>query len=208
VAAGPVDLLARYVRTGLFDVVLTHNRHTLVDDSASGLIDLAAQREMGIVNAAAALQFSTRAPRVHSTVVSFSSPERVRAAITLATAPIPPQVMRGLRAAQPCHGGVGVARRNKPFGGQLLDPGGLGGQELPPGRRRLPRRWPQPGGSQDRLAKAASMARSAQSGLGRATCRRSTATSCRSTRISASLAESLRARSTSQPNTRTMDMNM
>jgi D-threo-aldose 1-dehydrogenase len=145
VAAGPVDLLARYVRTGLFDVVLTHNRHTLVDDSASDLIDLAAQREMGIVNAApfgggilakgparqstyayrpapsailhrikamqeicdranvelaaAALQFSTRDPRVHSTVVSFSSPERVRAAITLATAPIPPEVMRELRAA-------------------------------------------------------------------------------------------------------------
>jgi hypothetical protein len=55
------------------------------------------------------------------------------------------------------------------------------------------------------LAKAASTARSAQSGIGRATCRCSTATSCRSTRISASLAASLRARSTSQPNTRTMN---
>ena len=51
-------------------------------------------------------------------------------------------------------------------------------------------------------------ARSAQSGRGRATCRRSTATSCRSTRISASLAASLRARSASQPNTRTMNRQM
>jgi hypothetical protein len=58
-----------------------------------------------------------------------------------------------------------------------------------------------PGGSR---ARAASTARSAQSGLGRATCRRSTATSCRSTKISASLAASLRASSTSQPNTRAM----
>ena len=42
----------------------------------------------------------------------------------------------------------------------------------------------------------------------RDTCRRNTATSCRSTRISASLAASLRARSTSQPDTRTMKMYM
>jgi hypothetical protein len=40
------------------------------------------------------------------------------------------------------------------------------------------------------LAMAASAARSAQSGLGRATCRRKTVTSCRSTRISASFVAS------------------
>src|SRR5262249_4368592 len=50
--------------------------------------------------------------------------------------------------------------------------------------------------------------RSAQSGLGRATCRRKTTTPCRSTRISASFAASFRARSTSQPNTRTMKRQM
>ena len=44
----------------------------------------------------------------------------------------------------------------------------------------------------------------AQPGSGRATCRRKTATSCRSTRISASFAASPGARSTSQPNTWTM----
>jgi len=49
------------------------------------------------------------------------------------------------------------------------------------------------------LARAARTARSAQSGPGRATCRCKTATSCQSTRISASLTASLRASSVSQP---------
>jgi hypothetical protein len=53
-------------------------------------------------------------------------------------------------------------------------------------------------------ASAASSARSAQSSLGRTTCRRSTATSCRSTSISTSLEASLRVRSTNQPNNRTI----
>ena len=46
------------------------------------------------------------------------------------------------------------------------------------------------------------MARSAQSGFGRATWRRRTATSCRSTKISTSLEVSLRASSATQPNNR------
>ena len=51
---------------------------------------------------------------------------------------------------------------------------------------------------------AAITARSSQSGFGRVTRRRRTATSCRSTKISTSWRASLRARSTSQPNNRTM----
>ena len=51
------------------------------------------------------------------------------------------------------------------------------------------------------MASAAGTARSAQSGLERATCRSSTAITCRRTRISASLAAALRASSASQPNT-------
>ena len=54
------------------------------------------------------------------------------------------------------------------------------------------------------LARAASTARSAQAALGRATWRRNIPASCRGTRISASFATSLRAKSASQPNTRTM----
>lgn len=52
------------------------------------------------------------------------------------------------------------------------------------------------------LVKAAIMARSAQSGFGRATWRRRTAISCRSTKISTSFEVPLRASSVSQPNTR------
>lgn len=142
VAAGPVGLLTRYIRTGAFDVVLTHNRYTLVDNSASGLLDLATELGLGVVNAApfgggilakgtahqttyayrpaprsvldridrmeavcaqagidlaaAALQFSTGDERVHSTVVSLSSPERVRAVTDLARTPVPEAVMRRL----------------------------------------------------------------------------------------------------------------
>jgi hypothetical protein len=47
-------------------------------------------------------------------------------------------------------------------------------------------------------------ARSAQSGFGRVTWRRWTAISCRSTKISTSLAVSLRASSATQPNNRIM----
>lgn len=52
VAGGPVDLALRYVSTGLFDAVLTHNRFTLLDRSAERLFDAAAARGMGVLNAA------------------------------------------------------------------------------------------------------------------------------------------------------------
>lgn len=52
IAAGPIDMLIRYVETGAFDAVLTHNRYTLVDRSANALIDLAASRGMAVLNAA------------------------------------------------------------------------------------------------------------------------------------------------------------
>jgi D-threo-aldose 1-dehydrogenase len=52
VAAGPSDLLARYVRTGVFDVLLSHNRYTLVDSSAGDLMQEAAERGLTVLNAA------------------------------------------------------------------------------------------------------------------------------------------------------------
>ena len=135
VAGGPVGLMARFVGTGAFDVVLTHNRYTLLDRSAESLIAKAAERGVGVVNAAvfgggvlakgvdqlpkyayheispearqrvkemealcsehgvplgaAALQFSLRDPRVESTVVGISLPERVDETAELASWPIP-----------------------------------------------------------------------------------------------------------------------
>ncbi|WP_329100683.1 aldo/keto reductase [Micromonospora sp. NBC_01699] len=135
VAGGDLATIERYVRTGYFDVVLTHNRWTLVNRSARPLIDLAASMGLGVVNAAvfgggilasgtggshryayreapaglltaigemeaacrahgvplaaAAIQFSTRDPRIASTIIGASRPERVDQAVALASTPVP-----------------------------------------------------------------------------------------------------------------------
>jgi D-threo-aldose 1-dehydrogenase len=52
IAAGPVALLTDYVRTGAFEVLLSHNRYTLVDASAGALMDEAAERGLTVLNAA------------------------------------------------------------------------------------------------------------------------------------------------------------
>ncbi|MEU0742821.1 aldo/keto reductase [Streptomyces sp. NPDC006134] len=135
VAGGPAPLMRRYVETGVFEVLITHNRWTLVDRSAGELIDDAHARGMAVVNAAvfgggvlargtarttsyayrpaplevlgriremervcarhgvplaaAALQFSLRDPRIASTVVGFSRPERVDETLRHASWPVP-----------------------------------------------------------------------------------------------------------------------
>jgi len=135
VAGGPVDMLARFVDTGVFDVLLSHNRYTLLDRSAGDLFTRAAGMGLGVVNAAVfgggvlakgldrlpryayqemtgaarqrvkemetlcaehgaslkavALQFSMRDPRVHSTAVGISRPERVDEIAGLCTAVVP-----------------------------------------------------------------------------------------------------------------------
>ena len=51
-AGGHVKEMARYLALGVFDVLLIHNRWTLLDRSAGALIDEALGRGMGIFNAA------------------------------------------------------------------------------------------------------------------------------------------------------------
>ena len=51
-AGGPIDMLIRYVETGAFEALNTHNRYTLLNRSAAPLLDLAAQRGVAVVNAA------------------------------------------------------------------------------------------------------------------------------------------------------------
>jgi D-threo-aldose 1-dehydrogenase len=51
ISGGPAPLLARFVETGLFEALITHNRYTLVDRGADALISLAAQRGLGVLNA-------------------------------------------------------------------------------------------------------------------------------------------------------------
>jgi D-threo-aldose 1-dehydrogenase len=52
VAGGPIGLLRRYVATGEFEAVVTHNRLTLLDRSAETLLDDCADRGVGVLNAA------------------------------------------------------------------------------------------------------------------------------------------------------------
>lgn len=147
IAGGTVDVMRRYVETGAFEVLLTHNRFTLVDRSADELIDLAAGRGLAVLNAAvygggilargtgasdryayrtappevlaavdgieaacarrgvplaaAAVQISTRDPRIASTVVGFSHPERVEEAIEQATWDIPDDLWPEIDALLP-----------------------------------------------------------------------------------------------------------
>ena len=52
VAGGPVEVLRQYLDTGAFEVVLSHNRYTLLDRSAEPLFRTASERGLGVLNAA------------------------------------------------------------------------------------------------------------------------------------------------------------
>lgn len=44
IATGAIAVVTSYAETGVFDVVLNHNRYTLVDRSAESLMELCANR--------------------------------------------------------------------------------------------------------------------------------------------------------------------
>lgn len=138
VAGGPVDMMIRYVETGAFGSMITHNRYTLLNRSAAPLLEAAAQRGMAVLNAApygsgilakgpsayaryayqeadattlrraqhmeavcnehgvplaaAALQFSLRDPRITSTIIGITKPERVAQTVELAQHAIPDEL--------------------------------------------------------------------------------------------------------------------
>lgn len=138
VAGGPIDLELQYVQTDAFDVVISHNRFTLVEQSAEPLLEEAQRRGVAFVNAApfgggmlvkgpdavptycyapasgariarvkrmeslcaeygvplaaAALQFSTRDPRIASTIVGMSDPKRVDQTVALLETAIPEEL--------------------------------------------------------------------------------------------------------------------
>lgn len=138
VAGGDLEQLRRYVDTGVFDVLLNHNRYTLLDRPADALIDHAVEAGVSFVNAApyasgilakpaaarapyqyrtpdadvlattdrlrevcrayrvplaaVALQFSTRDPRISSTVVGVSAPQRVNELVANESALIPEEL--------------------------------------------------------------------------------------------------------------------
>ncbi len=52
IAGGPVDLLIRYVETGSFEAVISHNRFTLLYRTTDPLFQTASDRGMAVLNAA------------------------------------------------------------------------------------------------------------------------------------------------------------
>ena len=52
IASGPVDVETRYVESGVFEAMITHNRYSLLNRAADPLITLARQRGLAVLNAA------------------------------------------------------------------------------------------------------------------------------------------------------------
>ena len=144
VAGGPIDLMRRFVETGIFEAAISHNRYTLLNTEADAFWDVCLNYGVAAVNAApygsgilakgpgayprymyqdapqsmltrarqmeaicerygvllgaAALQFSLRDPRITSTIVGISRPERLTETITLAEYPIPTELWGELEA--------------------------------------------------------------------------------------------------------------
>lgn len=52
ISGGPIPMLIRYVETGEFSAVETHNRYTLLNRSAEPLLDVASRLGVAVINAA------------------------------------------------------------------------------------------------------------------------------------------------------------
>ena len=52
VAGGPAAMMERFIRLGVFDAAVTHNRLTLLDRSADALLDAAVEHGVAVFNAA------------------------------------------------------------------------------------------------------------------------------------------------------------
>ncbi len=144
VAGGPIDMLIRFVETGLFEAAISHNRYTLLNREAEPLWEVCARLGVAALNAApygsgilakgsgmhprymysqaapdllrrarqmeeacqrytlplpaAALQFSLRNPRIVSTIVGMTHPERLRETLELAQRSIPDELWAELDA--------------------------------------------------------------------------------------------------------------
>ena len=138
VAGGPIDLMIQFVETDLFEVAISHNRYTLLNQDADPFWDVCQRHRVAAINgapygsgilakgpsaypryaygqasdaylerafalealcqghdvplAAVALQFSLRDPRIVSTIVGISKPERLAQTLALAQFPISPVV--------------------------------------------------------------------------------------------------------------------
>ena len=138
IAGGPIDLMIEFVETDLFEVAISHNRYTLLNQDAGPFWDACQRHHVAAINgapygsgilakgpsaypryaygqasgayldkafalealcqrhdvplAAVALQFSLCDPRIISTIVGISKPERLAQTLALARFPISPVV--------------------------------------------------------------------------------------------------------------------
>lgn len=146
-AGGDVHQVARYLDLGVFEVVLVHNRWTLVDRSATDVIQFATDHGIAVVNAAvlgggiladrtgtvssygyrpassatldavaamratcerwgtdlatAAVRFSTRDPRIATTIVGISKIARIAPTVEASTLDLPEEFWAELEALLP-----------------------------------------------------------------------------------------------------------
>ena len=145
IAGGPIDLMIQFVETDLFEVAISHNRYTLLNQDADPFWDVCQRHRVAAINgapygsgilakgpsaypryaygqasdaylerafalealcqehgvplAAVALQFSLRDPRIVSTIVGISKPERLAQTLALAQYPYLPSCMGRDRGA-------------------------------------------------------------------------------------------------------------
>jgi D-threo-aldose 1-dehydrogenase len=82
IAGGPVWLMRQFVATGAFEVVLSHNRYTLLDRSAEPLIADAVERGIAYVNAAPyGGGMLVKGPQAQPRYGYRETPERIRDAV-------------------------------------------------------------------------------------------------------------------------------
>lgn len=154
VAGGPVDMMTQFVETDLFEVAISHNRYTLLNQEADPFWDACQQHHVAALNgapygsgilakgpsvyprymygeasedhlqraftlealcqryqvplAAVALQFSLRDPRISSTIVGISKPERLAQTIELARTSVPDALWQEIAALHPTGAGQEV----------------------------------------------------------------------------------------------------
>lgn len=147
ISGGPATMLGRFVETGLFDALITHNRFTLIDRTADDLLTAATDAGMGVLNAAvygggvlsrwprvsdryayraapaavldaidrigaacarfgvpliaAALQFSTRDPRIHSTICGMVEPQQLTHTLEMLDTDVPEELWQEIDALAP-----------------------------------------------------------------------------------------------------------
>jgi D-threo-aldose 1-dehydrogenase len=138
VAGGPIPMMTQFVATDLFEVAISHNRYTLLNQEAEPFWDACRQHGVAALNAApygsgilakgpsayprymygpasqeylqraaameavcrrhhvplaaVALQFSLRNPRIISTIVGMTKPERLTETLALAQTAIPDEL--------------------------------------------------------------------------------------------------------------------